>query len=125
MTISVAVRLPLPLAPCPLLLQIARNLLAQILHINLRPTAKHDGALHGVFQLADVAWPAIALHRAHRVLREAEDLAADFLAVQPQEVIRKQNYVAETLAQRGHTDRDDVDAIEQILPEFLLGHQLL
>ena len=55
---------------------------------------------------------------------EADDLAPGLLAEAAQEVIGQQHHVAGAFAKRGHLDRDNVDSIVQVLPEFSLGHEL-
>jgi hypothetical protein len=79
--------------------------------------AEHHGALDGVLELTHVARPAVVAHAVQRGLGEAGDPLAVLDRVDAHEVVGEQRDVLEAVAQRRDADRDDVDAIEQILAE--------
>ena len=59
----------------------------------------------------------------HRLVRDAGDRLPHLLGVLREEVLGEQRDVLAALAQRRQRDRDDVDAVEQILAEPALGDQ--
>jgi hypothetical protein len=75
---------------------------------------KDGGALDDVPQLADIAGPAMRHHAVHRAL--AERHAARPLG---EEMLDQQRHVLAALAERRQVDREDGEAIEEILAETL------
>src|SRR4029077_14064342 len=73
-----------------------------------------------VAQLADVAGPRVARERLERLRRKSTRLPAVLIRDDLREVLGEQRHVLEALAQRRHGDREDEDAVIQILPERAL-----
>ena len=81
------------------------------------PFRHHHGALHAVFQLADIAGPSMADNRRGRGFGEAAEIAAEFPVEPTEEIVRQQHGVAAAVAQRRNTDGYRVHAIEQVAAE--------
>src|SRR5690606_34091195 len=79
--------------------------------------AEDHRALDGVLELADVAGPAPGLQGLHGLGREAVERLAVLRAVPDEEVLGEQRDVAVALAQRRQVHADDVQAVEEVLPE--------
>ena len=78
---------------------------------------KDDGAIDGVFELADVAGPVEGGEQGQGLARTAGDALA-FLDIEAgDEVVDQGRDVLAALAQGRSLDREDVEAIEQILAE--------
>ena len=97
----------------------------QVVGRDVPALAQNDRPFHGVFQLADIAGPVIALQGLHGLRREVEDLFSDLRAVFFQKTGGKQRDVAQAFGERRNLNGDDVDAIIQVLPEATLVHFLL
>jgi hypothetical protein len=81
------------------------------------------GALDDVLQFAHVSRPVIFLQQAHRLRLDMPEWRLLTLACPREEMPRQFGNVILALAQRRQIDRHDVEAVEQILPEFSLGHR--
>ena len=85
---------------------------------------QHDGALDRVLQLPHVARPVIALERRdHPVFDRLDRLAAPGRML-VDEVLHQHRNVLGTLAKRRHGDRHHVQAVEEIVLEAPLVHEL-
>src|SRR5580704_3143738 len=78
---------------------------------------QHDGAKHGVLELADVSRPIISREQRQRVIGDAADTLALFDAKAGEKAYGQILHVAEPRAQRRNGDREYVEAIEKILAE--------
>ena len=78
-------------------------------------------ALDDVLQLPHVARPAVALERGHGVVVDAADAP---LSVALEEGVGEQAHVPRPVAQRRQLDRDDVDAVVELLAELPLDGRL-
>src|SRR5581483_10209166 len=92
---------------------------------DLRFVAHNHIALHEVFQLADVARPAVLHHAGQRVLAERPRLLRIKLAVFAQEELEEDRDLLATLTQRRNVDGDDVEAIKQVLAKGAFLHGTL
>jgi len=81
-----------------------------------------EGALDFVFELADIAGPVVLRQGIHRLGGETRGLVVGTRAVTLEQVVGQQRYVAATVAQRRHGDREDVEAIVEILAEAAGAH---
>ena len=90
----------------------------------LRPVGQHDGAEHGVLELAHVAGPGVAGDQLQRLLADAVDAPALLGGEPRQEVHGELRHVLEALAQRRHPDREDVEAVVEVLAELAVLDQL-
>ena len=88
------------------------------------PRREHDRPLDDVFQLADVAGPAVAQQLFHRPRREAFDLAAGLGDEAVQEILGQLGNVFGPLAERGHDDLQHVQPEVQVAAERAFGHVL-
>ena len=79
-------------------------------------------AVHGVLELAHVARPVVAREQRHRVVGEPGHRLADLGAALLEEMVRERRDVFAPLAQRGHADREDIDAVEEVVAERAFGH---
>src|ERR1035437_2260301 len=86
---------------------------------------EHDQALRGVPQLAHVAGPTVALQRdpgiGHHLRWPAPRRARELL----DECVHEEREIAGASAQWREVQVDDVEPVEQILPEITLGDRLL
>ncbi len=94
------------------------------LDADARAGAQHHGALDDVLELADVARPVVFREQIERVRRELETALLVLVAVLFQEMVDQQRDVILAVAQRRQLNRDDVQAIEEILAEFPFLHHL-
>src|ERR1041385_5980983 len=92
--------------------------LRQIGRLNLSGLADQHGTLDGVFQLADVARPAVADEQVIRRRRDRLHVFLIALVELRQEVVAEQRNVLAALAQRRHAQRDGVDAEVQVLAQL-------
>ena len=90
----------------------------------LRPVGQHDGAEHGVLELAHVAGPGIAGQQLERLLGDAGDATAFLGGEAREEVHGEVRHVLEALAQRRHPDREHVEAVVEVLAELAVLDQL-
>ena len=77
-----------------------------------------------VLELADVARPVVPLQQLQRLARDAGHRLVHLLGVLREEVLGEQRDVLAPLAQRRQHDRDDVEAVVQVLAEPALGDGL-
>ena len=77
--------------------------------------------LDDVLQLADVAGPAVRRHRVHRRPIEPVDVPIGRLGRFADEVVDQQRDVTGPLPQRRNDEVDDVDSVEQIFAEPVVG----
>ena len=99
---------------------VATNRLRQLVEFDRVMSAEHDRTLDRVLELAHVPRPVILREGIHRRRREALDFALVFLTVDAQEMRRQEGYVVTAITQRRHLDRDDVEAVIEILAEVPL-----
>src|SRR3569833_3223562 len=92
---------------------------------------RHDGRggeRHHLFdhneQLPHVAGPRCRHQQLHRLRREAFDLAPVLLREAVQEMGGEQRDVLAAARERGDLERDDVEAVIQVLAELAVGHGL-
>src|SRR5687767_13866705 len=86
-------------------------------------SSAHDhGALDDVLQLADITRPAVPLQSAHRILREAKIFTAFTLRVSFHEIVREDRDVAFALAQRRQLQARDVQTVEKVGAEAIVGN---
>ena len=78
-----------------------------------------------VLQLPDVAGPVVALEHGQGLRGDAAHLLAELLAELLEEVGDEQRDVLAALAQRRQVDRDDVEAVEEVLAHRPLRHRRL
>ena len=90
----------------------------------MAPFAQYQGTENGVLELAHVARPAIGLEQAKRLRRDAAHLAALFGGEARHEVVDEGGNVFLAVAQRGHHDRENVQAVIKILAELPGLHHL-
>ena len=84
------------------------------------PAAEDDETLDGVFELADVARPAIGRQRDDRFGRDHHVASGSRRGI-AHELLDEQRDVFAPLLQRRNAYDDDAQAVEEILPESLLG----
>ena len=101
------------------------QVLRQIFRKNRIAAAHHDAALHGVLQLANIAGPVVLPQQLVRGRGGPEDSPVHSLRVLRHKMAGKQGDVFRAFAQRRHTDREDIQAEEQILPERPVPDRLL
>ena len=99
------------------------HLLGQVLGVDHRALDGHDQPLHAVPQLADVARPRVVAEDAHGGAGDLLGLAAVPRAGPLEEVLDEQGDVVAPLAERGHAEGDDVEAVVQVLAQLALGDQ--
>src|SRR5437667_88913 len=78
----------------------------QIARANQPLVAQRASALDRVFELANVAWPAIALQSFERGGVDFFRLGAGLRGIFLQKMLHEQRDVLDAFAQRGHLDRD-------------------
>ena len=84
-----------------------------------------DAALHGVFQLADVAGPLVVHQQAQCFGGELAGREAVFFGVELEEVRGEQRDVLLAVAQRRQFEADDVEAVEEVFAEAAFFDGLL
>ena len=82
------------------------------------PGAQHHGALDDVLELANVARPVVLGQQVERVRRQLESALAGSPRRTFEEVVDEQRDVVLAIAQRRQLNRDDVEAVEEILAEL-------
>ena len=82
------------------------------------------GPFDGLPQLADVARPRLPPEPGHRRRAEGEVVAAVGLGHRRSEAPREDRYVVRALPQGRQAERDQVDAVEQVLAELAAGDQV-
>src|SRR5512135_226499 len=96
---------------------LAPQLRRQVRDGQIGAVAQDDRPLDVVLELADVPRPVVVAEQAHRIGVDPPHLAPVLLGVAPQEEIDQERDVLTPLAQGGQVDRDDVEAIVQVLAE--------
>src|SRR6185369_12161461 len=76
----------------------------------------HREPLDDVAQLPDVSRPSVPRQARHRLGGDLEPLAAT-VRVHPKEVLDEEGDVLRALAQRGHVNLDDGNAVVEVFPE--------
>ena len=92
--------------------------------VNYSSFTNQDRALDDILQLAHVARPMITGEHVYRGGRDALDALAMLAGELFQKMIREQEHVGLTLAQRGHENTEDVKSVVEILPELSLDDRL-
>src|SRR6266436_2383348 len=87
--------------------------------------ADDDGALDGVLQFANVAGPIVLGETGTCRGRKSADSAIGARGVTRDEMVGEQRDVFGMLAKSGHGDGNDVEAIEEVEAEFLVGDGFL
>src|SRR5436190_5182085 len=93
--------------------------------VNRSRAREHDERLDEVAQLAHVPVPRSLLEHVERLGSEEHRALAVVLGKEAQEVAREELDVALALAQRGHVDADDAQAVEEIAAEAAVADHLL
>ena len=75
------------------------------------------GALEGIFEFADVAWPVVAFHEGAGVFGEAEARVVAFFGEAVDEEAGEEGDVFGALAEGGEVEADDVEAVEEVFAE--------
>src|SRR5207302_543029 len=83
-----------------------------------RARRQHDGALDHVLELAHVAWPVVFGEQVERFGHHLQIAFAIFIAVLLEEMMDEQGDIVLAVAQRLQLNRDDVQAIEEIIAEL-------
>src|SRR2546426_2234024 len=96
----------------------------QVFRLDAVLACEHDTALDEVLELPHVPRPRVGLEPLDRLAREALELPAVLGSVDAQEVLGEDADVLVTLAERWHTDRDDVEPVVEVLAEAPLSHHL-
>src|SRR5258707_7944353 len=81
------------------------------------PITQDHGALDYILQFANVTRPVVILEQIQRSLIDVLDFLASRLRVTIDEVFNQQGNVVDALAQRGDLNREDIEPVEQVLPE--------
>ena len=97
----------------------------QVLCLDTVVGGGEDGALHAVFELADVSRPAVVHEQVDRAGRKLSDRLVVLHVQVLDEILGEQDDVALALGERRHHDGKDVQTVVQVLAEKLLLHQLL
>ena len=91
----------------------------------LRAGRDDHRALHDVAQLANVAWPAVALKGGHARPGDRVDPLAERFRELVDEPPDEEGNILDPLAQRWDLDREDVEAVEQVLAKRVISDLLL
>ena len=102
-----------------------RESVREILGKNEIGIADDDGALDGVLEFADISRPIVLGEAGTGGGRESTYFAIGARGVTRDEVVREQRDVFGMLAKCGHSDGDDVEAIEEVEAEFFVGDGFL
>ena len=79
---------------------------------------EHDGAEDGVLELADIARPVVAHEQLQRRRGDAADEDLAFLGGEPRgEMADQLGDILAPLAERRHPDREDIEAVVEVLAE--------
>ena len=92
------------------------------MRLNDVASADDNRALDDVLELANVAGPAMSFECAERIGGETQIGSALTLGVAVDEIVRQDRDIPVALAQSGQLDSGDVQAIEQICAETVLGN---
>lgn len=101
-----------------------RHLLGQVIDADPHRSAQHRGTFDRVLELSNVAGPPVGTECVHGIWREAAEVATEAFLEPAKEMIRQQRHVSATFSQRRKVERDDVDAVVQVLAESTRLHQL-
>src|SRR5262249_48379858 len=83
-----------------------------------RPIAREDDrALNDIFELPDIAGPVIGLEQLERASLDPSDRASKTRSVLGGKVLRERQNIFAPLAQRGHADGKNVQAVKEIVAE--------
>src|SRR5574337_63912 len=85
--------------------------------LNLRPFREQDRPLDHCLQLPDIAGPVIVEKESHRPITDPLDRLARALSVFCDEILDELRDVGTSLAEGWDHKGDDVQPIEQVLPE--------
>ena len=80
------------------------------------------GELDRALKFANVTRPVVSIQNRFRFWRDRVDVLAQFGIADFDEMIQQRGDVFATLAESRQADRETVEAIEQVLSEFVLGH---
>ena len=94
-----------------------RDVVGQIALAERVAARQDDGALDDVLQLADVARPRVVHEAVERAARRLQARPAVLRAVEAEEVVDEERNVLAPSAQGRRGDRDDVEAVEEVLAE--------
>src|SRR6266404_4486013 len=83
--------------------------------------AHDDCPLDNVLELANIAGPAMPLERANRILTESQILPPLTLRVTLHKVVREKRNVSLALAECRELKTRDVEAVEQVGAEAIVG----
>ena len=97
----------------------------QVLEEDDGPRGQRHAALDDVLQLAHVPRPVIRLERRERALGHAPDVLLELPRIFFHEVVDKEGDVLLAVAERGHAQGNDVEAIEEVFAERPRPHRLL
>src|ERR1019366_814616 len=86
--------------------------------------AEDEGALENVLELAHVPGPVVVEERLHRGGRDGRDGLAVLGGGPREERLHEERDVLAALAERRERDRDDAKAVEEVLAEAPVGHEL-
>jgi len=86
---------------------------------------EQNGPLDAILQLADVSGPMVGDHHIDSWGRNAADLLAHRLGVLLDEIVRQQQDIVLSLPQRRQDDRENIDAIVDVLAELIGLDELL
>ena len=107
----------------PRLLRGAAQLRGQVVGANDGPLAEQHGALDGVLERADVAWPIVGLEHRHRLIGEADEvLTLHAFGARVQEEAREHLDVFDALSQGRQVHVHHVEAVIEVLAEASGGH---
>ena len=103
----------------------SRDLRRQVRHLDARLAfGQHDGAFHGVLELAHVARPVVGEESIERGRRQRAGPAVVGRTAAPHEGVSEREHVLAPLAQRGHLDGEHLEPEVEILAEGALAHHL-
>src|SRR4030095_184042 len=91
-------------------------------HVDAVLVDQDHGALNGVLEFPDVAWPGIVHHEFHPLRTHLSHFLPELRAVALDEVLNEQGDVFLSFAQRWNLNGYDGEPIKQILTELALSH---
>ena len=100
------------------------EVLGQVVDVDHRPWREYQEPLDRIRQLADIPGPCVTLEDPHR-------LWSDFLLAQPTALLQRQEVrddardIVRTFTQRRHRDANDVDPVQEVLPQPTSSHELV
>src|ERR1043165_7682907 len=96
----------------------------QILWHQNRLVGKRHALLDGMFELANIARPAVCVYKLHRLIRNRRYRFAAFLAVVSKEMARQQRNVVGAFTQGRKPNGNHVYAVIEVLPKTSFGNSL-